>query len=146
MNSLFTSQFNYCHLVWMFHSRAMNNKINHLNERRLRIVYSDKTSSFEKLLETVRSVPIHIKNPQILATDFFKGGKNLVPTIFSEIFSKQSVKQYNLRHASEFFVPNVKITFHGTEIKKWKPQNCPCTLCKKYIKNLGFCLYFFLYS
>ena len=120
-------------------------------------------------------MPIHVKNPQILATDFFKGGKNLVPTIFSEIFSKQSVKQYNLRHASEFFVPNVKITFHGTEslsyvgpkiwdlvpkelkelsslnafkktIKKWKSQNCPCTLYKKYIKKLGFFLYFFRYA
>ena len=50
MNSFYTSQFNYCPLVWMFHSRTMNIKpIAH--ERYLRIVYSDKTSSFEKLLE-----------------------------------------------------------------------------------------------
>ena len=72
MNSFFTSQFNYCPLVWMFHSRTMNNKINHLHERCLRIVYSDKTSSFEKRLETDRSVPIHIRNLQILATEFSK--------------------------------------------------------------------------
>ena len=26
MNSFFTSQFNYCPLVWMFHSRTVNNK------------------------------------------------------------------------------------------------------------------------
>ena len=24
------------------------------------------------------------------------------------------------------------------KIKKWKPTNCPCRLCKVYIKNLGF--------
>ena len=166
MNSFFTSQFNYCPLVWMFRSRTMNNKINHLHERCLCIVYSDKTSSFEKLLETDKSVPIHIRNLQILATEFFKESKGLVPTIFSEVFSKRSV-QYNLRHASEFSVSNVKSTFHGTEslsylgpniwdlvpkelkelsslsafknaIKKWKPQNCPCRLCKKYIQNIGF--------
>ena len=29
MNSFFTSQFNYCPLTWMCHSRTMNNKINH---------------------------------------------------------------------------------------------------------------------
>ena len=23
-------------------------------------------------------------------------------------------------------------------IKEWKPKNCPCRLCKKYISNLGF--------
>ena len=38
----------------------------------------------------------------------------VAPTIFRKFFSKRSV-QYNLRHASEFSVPNVKSTFHGTE-------------------------------
>ena len=38
MNSFFNSQFNYCPLVWMFHSRSINNKINRLHERILRIV------------------------------------------------------------------------------------------------------------
>ena len=99
----------------MFHSRTMNNKINHLHERWLHIVYSDKMSSFEKLIETDRSVPMHIKNLQIFATEFFKESKNLAPTIFSEISSKRSI-QYNLRHASEFSVSNVKSTFHGTEM------------------------------
>ena len=42
MNSFFTSQFNYCPLTWMCHSRTMNNKINRLHERCLRIVYSER--------------------------------------------------------------------------------------------------------
>ena len=114
MNSFFTSQFNYCPLVRMFHSRKVNNKLSHLHERCLRIVYSDKMSSFWKLLETDRSVPIHIRNLQILATEFFKESKDLAPIIFSEIFSIQSV-QYNLFHTSEVSVSNVKCTFRGTE-------------------------------
>ena len=85
-----------------------------MHKRCLRIVYSDKTSSFEKLLGKDRPVPIHIRNLQILATEFFKESKYLAPTIFSEMFSKRSV-QYNLRHASEFSVPNVKSNFHGKE-------------------------------
>ena len=25
-----------------------------------------------------------------------------------------------------------------TAIRKWKPNNCPCRLCKTYIGNVGF--------
>ena len=46
----------------MCHSRAMNNKINRLHERSLDILQSDKTSSFEKLLEKDGSVNIHARN------------------------------------------------------------------------------------
>ena len=75
----------------MFCSRKMNNKINQLQERCLCIVYSDKKSSFEKLLETDRSVPIHIRNLWILAAGLSKEIKDLTPTIFSEFFSKCKV-------------------------------------------------------
>ena len=46
INSFFTSQFNYLPLAWMCHSGTMNNKINRLQERCLRVVHSDQTSSF----------------------------------------------------------------------------------------------------
>ena len=49
LNAFFKSQFNYCALVWMCHSRINNTKINRLHERCLRIMYNDKTSSFENL-------------------------------------------------------------------------------------------------
>ena len=38
MQTFIISQFNYCPLVWMFHNRTMNNKINKLHERALRVV------------------------------------------------------------------------------------------------------------
>ena len=41
MKTFIQSQFNYCPLIWMFHSRIMNNKINKLHERALRIVYNN---------------------------------------------------------------------------------------------------------
>ena len=33
MNLFFNSQFNYCPLVWILHSRSINNKISRLQER-----------------------------------------------------------------------------------------------------------------
>ena len=33
LKTFIESQFGYCPLIWMFHSRRVNNKINHLHER-----------------------------------------------------------------------------------------------------------------
>ena len=33
------SQFNYCPLVWMFHTKQLNNRINSLHEKALRVTY-----------------------------------------------------------------------------------------------------------
>ena len=46
MNGFFNSQFNYCPVIWMCHSRALNNKINRLHEQCLRIICNDKTPTF----------------------------------------------------------------------------------------------------
>ena len=51
MKTFIISQFNYCPLTWMFHNRTINNKINRLHERALRLVYDDENLSFEELLE-----------------------------------------------------------------------------------------------
>ena len=51
MKAFIESQFSYCSLVWMFHSRTLNNRINNLHERALRLVYNDQISSFETAFE-----------------------------------------------------------------------------------------------
>ena len=77
----FISQFGYCPLSWMFHSKRLNNKINSTHERAPRITYVDNVSSFQELLEKDNSVSIHHKNIQVLATEMFKISKNLSPDI-----------------------------------------------------------------
>ena len=49
-NSFITSLFFYCLLVQMFHSRRLNNHINHIHERTLTIIYQGYNSSFKELL------------------------------------------------------------------------------------------------
>ena len=166
MNSFFNSQFSYCPLIWMFHSRIMNNKINRLHERCMRLIYGDKTSSFEELLDQDKSVSIHTRNLQMLATEMFKVYRSMSPPIFSELFRRRDIC-YDLRSNSNFALLNVKSVFQkyfllrsknlghcisGAErvpeclslsafkkgIKKWQPKNCPCRLCKQYVLNLGF--------
>ena len=76
-------------------SCIINDKMNGLNEWCLRIVYSDKASSFKKLLEKHGSAPMHTRNLQI--------------TFPYLIF------HYNLRHNSYFPISAVKFVYHGTK-------------------------------
>ena len=46
VKSFIETQFGYCHLIWMFHSRGLNNKIKRIYERALRITYDDKSRSY----------------------------------------------------------------------------------------------------
>ena len=72
MRAFISSQFGYCPLVWFFCSRKINNRINRIQERALRIVYKDYVSTFAQLLEKDSSVSIHIRHLQVLETEIFK--------------------------------------------------------------------------
>lgn len=166
MKSFFNSQFGYCPLVWMLHSRTLNTRINKLHERSLRILYKDAHSSFEDLLDKDKSVTIHIRNIQLLATEIYKFQHNLLPSFMKNIFENKEIN-YNLRNNSEFYRPEAKTVYYGTEslrflapkiwdivpneikespsvttfknnIKNWIPTNCPCRLCKTFYPGVGF--------
>ena len=164
--SFITSQFGYCPLVWMCHSRKLNNKINAIHERTLRITYGDRQSSFQQLLEKDNSVSIHHRNLQVLATEMFKISRNLCPELLNDIFLKRT-NPYNLRRNDTFYSRQVHSVYHGTEslsflgpkiwelvpieikesetidifknkIKQWIPLKCPCRLCLTYLPQIGF--------
>ena len=82
MKSFVTSQFSYCPLIWMFHSKRLNNKINSIHERILRITsYQDNTSTIQELLNKDNCVSLHHRNLQVLATETFKIHQGLSPEI-----------------------------------------------------------------
>ena len=87
MKTFIESQFNYCPLIWMCHSRDLNQKINKLHERALRVVYKNSDLTFEGLLEKDKSFTIHERNLQRLATEMYKVKHNLSPKPVQEIFT-----------------------------------------------------------
>ena len=109
-----SSQFSYCPLIWMCHSRSLNNRINRIHERALRIVYKDYNLTYEELLIKSGSVKIHHRNLQILATEIYKVINNLSPLLMKEIFPIKDTK-YNLRNENTFISRNVRSVHHGTE-------------------------------
>ena len=166
MKAFVESQFGYCPLIWMFHSRGLNNKINRIHERALRITYKNKSSTFQKLLEKDNSVSIHHRNAQKFAIEIYKFLHGFSPPILNDIFVPVSCP-YNFRRNGTLQRQRVNSIWHDTEsisflgpkiwdlvpsdiklsqslsifkikIKKWVPSQCPCRLCKIYLQHVGF--------
>jgi hypothetical protein len=165
MNAFIESQFTNSSypLIWMFCTKDLNNKINSVHKRALRQVYLDFTSSFEDLLDKDNSVTVHQRNIQLVAIEMFKATKELGPKIvqdlfkFNEnsksnrIFSRPNVEnkttgENTIRHfgpivwdemlPNEFKIVETLENFK-IAIRKWRPTNCPCSLCGEYIHGVG---------
>ena len=59
----------------MFHSRKLNQRINSIHERALRVIYQDYKSMFPKLLQIDNSATIRQRNVQVLVTEISKTKK-----------------------------------------------------------------------
>ena len=165
MKTFIESQFNYCPLVWMFHNRRINKRINSLHERALRVVYKDENLTFEQLLEKDNSFTIHDRNLQKLSLLMFKVKNKLCPTPIQEIFTENE-NNCNFGNG-DWIIPKIRTENNGKEtlryrgpitwnllpaeiksaktlqsfkdkIITWKPQGCTCRLCKVFIRDVGF--------
>ena len=114
LNSFITSNFSYCPIVWMFHSRKLNERINHIHERALRIVYKDFNSSFQELLTEDNSLNIRHRNLQKLVTEIFKVKNGLSPELTNDVFEFME-KPYSLRATSHFRSRTIRTTRYGIE-------------------------------
>ena len=169
MKTFIESQFSYCPLVWMFCSNTMNNKINHIHERALRLVYQDYSSTFEELLTKDKSLCFHHRNILQVAIVMYEVKHDLSPPFMKDIFS---VTTRETRSGTSFIRPNVDTVKRGdrslrsfgpivwnsmlpnnlkecesldkfkASIKSWKPSNCPCELSKTYVHGLGYTVLF----
>ena len=149
MKTFIESQFNYCPLIWMCHSRELNRKINKLHERALIVVYKNNDLAFQELLERDESFTIHERNLQKLATEMYKVKHNLCPKPTQELFTP------TIRGKNDWVLPKVTTVNNGLEtiryrgpktwelvpedtkisktlstfkekIRNWKPLGCNC--------------------
>ena len=92
MNSFIESQFAYCPLVGLFHSRAFNTKIKLLHYSALKFVHQDELSTFQELLIKDNSVSVHHRNIQFLA-ELFKVISGNAPFLINEIFTRRVIPE-----------------------------------------------------
>ena len=127
MTSFVMSHFSYCPLVWMFHDRKSNNKINKIHERALRIIHKDSTSNFEELSIKSNSVSVHQRNLQLLLTEIYKTVNNLNPSFMAEIFVTKDVP-YNLRGSNNLALPRARTNLYGIDTIRFVVQKLWQTL------------------
>ena len=109
MNAFISSQFSYCPLLGMCHSKPMNTKINRIHERALKIVYDDNVSTFEDLLVKSGSILIHHHNLQNIAIEVYKALHNISSVLMSDLFSFKNTT-YNIRGGGKLKMSNIKTT------------------------------------
>ena len=123
MNAFSNSYFNYYPLAWMFHSRKLNNEINGLHERCLRIIYNDSSSTFERLLTKDNSISIHDRNLQVLAIETFKLYTEQGPDILQDVFHLSSQPEFNLRDKTHFATQPIRTVYYGdNSLRYLEPQ------------------------
>ena len=110
----------------MFHSRQINHKINKLNETALRIVYNDHFSSFKELISKDKSVTVHQRNLQILATEMYKILNGLSPDIMQDIFETKC-NCCNTRNEPVFSSRNIEIVRYGLQTISYMAPIGTCT-------------------
>ena len=167
LKSFVESQFGYSPLIWMFHDRSVNLKINRLQERALRLLYNDDASTFNDLLKRDGSYTVHQRNIQSLAIEMYKAKNDIGPKLLQDIFVERVYNGPTLRTKSDFIKPAVNTVHFGDDslrsfgciiwnlipndikylgnlemfmshIKQWSPEKCPCRLCKLYIQGVGY--------
>ena len=163
MRAFVISQFSYCPLLWMFHGKGANSKINHIHERALRIAYQHFTSSFAELLINDNSVSIFQRNLQLLVIEIYRTKININPSFMKEIFIEREI-HYNLRVTNSVYARKPSTNAYGIEtkfpraksldlplhikksqsVKRFKRHTkgwnfiCNYRLCRSFVVNLGY--------
>ena len=159
------SLLNYCPLVWMFCPRRSINLISKVQERALRTTYNDQLTDFKSLLSNQNEITIHQRNLPVLMTEIYKIINHIVPPIVSSLFEIRE-NTHNKRYFKVLSNGSRRTVNYGLETicyralfpwgnlppeyklanslnifkrkrKIWKGENCPCMLCKTYVRELG---------
>ena len=106
IQSFIFSNFNYCPLVWNFSSAKSLQKIEKIQERALRFLYNDHTSSYYALLVKSGICYMRVSRLRSLCIEIYKTMKDLNPTFMKDLFEFKSSTNptrsqrnpYDLRH------------------------------------------------
>ena len=167
MKSFITSQFNYCLIVWICHSKSLNNKENHIYERPLLYSLSRRPIQFYNFASKGLFGYHPSKNLQLLALGIFEIKMNISLEIMSKIFDFPKNYAYELRcgnclsrskiHSTHFLIQSIAniaakiqnkipnkikeaccFTVFKSKIKKYVLDGFPYRLCKIYEGHVSF--------
>lgn len=111
-NSFIMSNLYYCPLVWHFCGRQNNSKLEKIQERSLRIMLNDRTSSYEEMLIMAGTSSVLTKRLTTLLYEVFKAVRGLSPKCISNLFDVKET-DYDLRISLKLVQPKRRTTKYG---------------------------------
>ncbi len=100
-----------------FCDKSSTRKIEKIQERAIRFLLTDKTSSYALLLEKSNSTTLHVRRIKAIACEVFKWLNDLNPSFMKEMFKKKDVV-YDLRDSHRLYQPICKKTTYNYILKK----------------------------
>ena len=143
MKTFVKSKFNHFPLICMFHSRRLNNKINNVHEKALKVISSDQILRFQELLHKEASSSVHHRNIETLAVEIYKRIHGILPAVMGEVFKINRTLPYNLRIHNGFssVVPKTveygpeKIFFFSSKSQDFSPRTDKKISCLEVFKS-----------
>ena len=156
--SFVRSNFGYCPIVWHFCSKTSTDKMEKLQYRALRQVYSDFDSSYEELLKRANMNTLKLTRIRKIALETFKILNNLSPSYILDLVKFKSTN-YSFRYQNLAELPRVNTESYGRKsfryeaahvwnslpnelrtttdfkefgrlIRTWEGTSCKCSMCK----------------
>ena len=125
LKAFIESQFQYCPLIWMFHSRALNTRINKLQRLAIKMYkfHINLSPEIMKLIfqKSTNTYNLRNKNP-------FAGSNIRTVYYGTETISFRGPKTWTL--VPEEIKASNTIEEFKAKIKRWRPEGCTCQLCK----------------
>ena len=147
-----------CPLAWHFCTEKNSKKLEKIQERALRFVYDDYSSSSETLLENAKVPTLQVRRIRTMALETYKILHNLAPACLQNLLHTKNSKYYS-RYRNILDIPQVRNTTYGkrsfrfaaaslwnslpdhfrTEnsfahfrslVQSWTGSDCRCSACK----------------
>ena len=102
----------------IFCSLSNSKKLEKVQERALRFIYSDYTSSYECLLDKAQVPSLHVKRMRTMALETYKIVNKLCPPVLYDLVQMKDSK-YNFRYSNILQVDSVRTTSYGKQSFKY---------------------------
>ena len=111
-NSFVRSNFNFCPMVWHFYGIQNNKKPERIQERALRIVYGDYSSSYDDLLSHAKTHTLVVKRLRQKLFETFKSIRKKNSNCLNDMFEIKAL-EYALRKNVNVVQPKRKAVTFG---------------------------------
>ena len=161
--SFILSNFNYCPIVWHFCGIQNTRKMEKIQERALRFVYKDFTSTYDQLLKKGTCDMLYVSRLKMMAVEVYKIVNGIGPKYLTSLIEEDQGVLYNFRNNKILIQPTYNTVTYGLNsfrykapkiwnnlpneiknavsikefkklIKNWTGHKCYCTMCSRLLE------------